>query len=110
MTDGNKDLREGDGEEWCERGECPTDVCDHCRYEAAKADRAFWDEVAEALLGPPEPGTTWGGGGILGGIRDLKAERDRYREALRVIADGKLCADTCTAYLMAHGALGVTRS
>ncbi len=56
------------------------------KLEAVEADRdlldGFMREVGAALLGPPEEGTEWGGGGIMDGIQDLK----RVVEAARAVA------------------------
>jgi hypothetical protein len=53
------------------------------RDEASDALHGFMREVGAALLGEPEEGTDWGGGGILDGIRDLKAEVKAWEETAK---------------------------
>lgn len=54
--------------------------------EALSSQDTFMREVAAALLGPPEEGHEWGGGGILDGIRDLKARVASLEALIRSMA------------------------
>ncbi len=65
----------------------------------------FMREVGAALLGAPEDGTEWGGGGILDGIRDLKRDRERLHVLLRAIKDGPDRIAGCACYHLASAAL-----
>jgi hypothetical protein len=89
-----------------------TAVCGGCvmgfaeeRDEARAQLDAFMREVGAALLGPPEEGTEWGGGGILDGIRKLQAERDRLRILMQAIKDGPDRIAGCACYHIAGCAL-----
>lgn len=52
------------------------------RDEAQSHLDEFMAMVGEALLGPPEKGTEWGGGGILDGIKTMRREAGEARMAI----------------------------